>query len=98
MKVFAIRDSKAMAYLQPFYAPTVAVAIRLITQSGEDNGSLLHKYPSDFEVFEIGKFDEQTGKLEGSPHQSLGKVVDFIQMQLPGFVAPGPDSDLKDSL
>lgn len=82
MKVFAIRDSKAGAYLQPFYAPNVAVAIRLVALSGENNNSLLYKYPSDFELFQIGSFDELTGILEGEPHVAIGKVVDFVQLEL----------------
>ncbi len=82
MQIFTIRDSKAEAYLQPFYAMNVGLAVRMITESAQDQGTMLYKYPSDFELFSIGSFDEHTGIITGSPHVSIGKIVDFLQIKL----------------
>ncbi len=84
MFIFSIRDSKAAAYLQPFLAQNAAVAVRLIADTAMDQGSLLYKHPSDFELFQIGHFDQNTGAITPEKHLAVGKVVDFLQSEMPG--------------
>lgn len=64
MNVYSVRDSKAEAFITPFFSKTHATAIRSAERAiNEDQGFNLH--PEDYDLFCIGHFDEITGKLVG---------------------------------
>lgn len=73
MKVIvAIRDVKAGLFMQPFFVPAVGVAVRNVQDEvrrvADDN--MLNKHPEDFELYELGTWDEEIGYLvqgEGWP-------------------------------
>lgn len=60
MKMFAIYDSKAEAYLAPIFCPTTAVALRMFRQAAEEEGHTFHKHAGDYTLFELGEWNEQT--------------------------------------
>lgn len=64
LKIYAIKDKKAEAYLQPFTTTKDGLAIRMIQASMEQENNL-SKYPEDFSLYQIGEFNENTGKVEG---------------------------------
>ena len=65
MVICSIRDSAADAYGRPFFLPSVGVAIRSFTDEvnrpSEDNQ--IYQHPEDFDLFELGEFDDTTGRL-----------------------------------
>ena len=61
MKVFAVYDMAAGAYLAPFFQPNDAVAIRLFANMVNDGKSLFWASPGDFSLHLLGEFDEQSG-------------------------------------
>uniref|UniRef100_UPI0040480DAA phage ORF5 protein n=2 Tax=Bacteroidota TaxID=976 RepID=UPI0040480DAA len=80
MIVCSIRDRAAEAYGRPFFLPAVGVAIRSfqdeVNRRAEDNQVFQH--PDDFDLFELGSFDDATGKFElhETPKQlALGKQL-----------------------
>ena len=81
MKIYTINDSKAAFYGQPFYARSNGEAIRTfegaVRTDTPDNQ--LNKYPADFSLFEIGEFDEQTGKITAIDPKHLVNGLDFKQ-------------------
>lgn len=80
MKIFTVFDSKAEAYLQPFFARTNGEAVRSFTEAANDSGHNFCKYSGDFTLFEIGEYDETTGNITPlKAHQNLGKGSDFKQ-------------------
>lgn len=64
-KVFSIRDRAADVYGQPFYAPTRGAAIRMFTDevNRKDDNNNLYKHPEDFDLYELGVFDDNTGQF-----------------------------------
>lgn len=64
LKVFSVRDSKAEAFMRPFFAPTRGMAMRSFSDAinGSD-GDPLSKHPEDYCLFELGEFDEVSGEL-----------------------------------
>jgi len=82
MKIFSIYDSKAEAYLKPFFAVTRGVALRSFTTACQDESSDFHQYAGDYTLFEIGMFDERTGVLTPSDtHFSLGCAIEFLNVE-----------------
>lgn len=78
-KVFALRDSKVDAYMPPVFLRTSAEALRLLGDLTTDSSSPVGKHPEDFALFELGEFDDSTGKITqlAQPH-CLGLAVEHI--------------------
>lgn len=56
-KVFTVYDSKALAYMQPFFSPSVGEAERLFKELCNDEKHNFNKYAEDFTLFYLGDFD-----------------------------------------
>jgi hypothetical protein len=80
MVICSIRDSAADAYGRPFFLPSVGVAIRSFTdevnRAAEDNQ--IYQHPEDFDLFELGEFDDVTGRftlLDVPKQLALGRMI-----------------------
>jgi len=62
-RIFVIFDSKARAYLPPFFMPEAGQATRLFSDMVNDGSHAFSKHPEDYTLFEIGTFDDREGKL-----------------------------------
>ena len=66
MIVCSIKDRAADAFGRPFYVPAVGVAIRSfqdeVNRAAED--SQIYQHPDDFDLFELGSFDDGNGLFE----------------------------------
>lgn len=78
LKIFTIHDSKAEAYLQPFFAPTTATAQRSFEAAANDQKSDFHRYAGDYTLFEVGTYDTDTGELIPLPTMlNLGLALTY---------------------
>ena len=66
LRIFAIRDTAADAFMQPFFANTNAQAVRnfadVVNRKREDNAIANH--PADFDLYLLGHFDDNKGVIE----------------------------------
>lgn len=76
--VLAVRDRAANAFMRPIFVNTVGQAVRSfsdeVNRAAPDNA--MHGHPEDFDLYELGKYDEETGRFEclESPRQvAIGK-------------------------
>lgn len=78
LKMFTIYDSKAEAYMAPFFMKSNGEAIRSVISAVNDPQSNLNKYAEDFTLFELGVYHEDSANftLLDTPH-SLGVLVEF---------------------
>lgn len=88
LKVFAIYDKAAEAYMTPFHMQTAGQALRAWEDSCRDENTQFAKHPSDFQLFEIGTYDDATGTYEnlesrlsfGTALQfKLGKIIEAVE-------------------
>lgn len=80
MKVFCVFDSKAEAFMQPFFMGSIGEATRAWTDLVNDGRSACSRHPADFTLFEIGTWDQLKGVI--SMHEakrSLGTGVEFVK-------------------
>lgn len=63
MNIYSIYDSKAEAYLQPFFAKNHAVAMRMLENATRDPSSDFHNHSEDYTLFCVGEWDERDGNL-----------------------------------
>ena len=61
--VFTIYDTKAKAYLTPFFMPAEGMAIRTFSDCVQDPNHQFGKHPEDFNLFNIGDYYDETGEL-----------------------------------
>ncbi len=62
-RIFVVFDSKARAYLPPFFLPEAGQAVRSFKDAVNDPKHAFGQHPEDYTLFEIGTFDDREGKL-----------------------------------
>lgn len=72
-KAFAVRDSKLGVFRPPFWTPHTGQALRSLQEAVNDHNTEVAKYPDDFQLFEVGEFDDETGLLY--PHESPRQIA-----------------------
>jgi hypothetical protein len=63
-KVYAIRDSKAECYNQPFFQKTHGEAERNFQMLVRDDKSTVSKYPDDYDLYYLGDYDDNKGLIK----------------------------------
>lgn len=63
--LFAIRDTKAENYGPPFGKYARGEAERDFVQMTNDKNTKVHAFPEDFDLYEVGAMDQETGKITG---------------------------------
>lgn len=63
--VVALRDSAARVFAQPFFVQHTAQAVRGLRDevNRSDKTSDVSRHPTDFELYEIGSFDDEAGRI-----------------------------------
>jgi len=69
-KMYSIRDSKGEIFHPPFFQKTHGEAERTFHKLTNDDKSSMFLYPEDYDLYYIGEYDDNTGKLESldTPH------------------------------
>ena len=83
IRIYAIFDNKAEAYMEPFFAMTPGLALRAFADNTNNPQSIFNKHPEDFSLFEIGEFDDQKGEV--IPHKTannLGLAIQYMETKL----------------
>ena len=64
--IVSVRDNAAEAFGRPMYLQSLGVAIRSFTDevNREDKDNQLFNHPDDFDLYELGVFDDFTGKYD----------------------------------
>lgn len=91
LKMFSVYDSKAEAYMQPFYSQTTGLALRSFEAACNKEDHDFYKYGADYTLFLLGEFDQNTAKFDLAPTPvSLGIALTFItQPQQPMAIVGG---------
>lgn len=79
-KIYAIYDNKADAFMQPYFAGTAGLALRIFADNVNNPDTMLNKHPNDFCLYEIGVFDDATGNIENyTENHNLGLAVQYLE-------------------
>jgi len=77
-QVFSIYDQKASAFITPFFMPENEMAIRIFSDAVNDPVHQFGKHPSDYTLFNIGEYDDNSGALTAiKTHINLGIGIQF---------------------
>lgn len=76
LNAIAVRDSKTALFDRPFFVRHTGDALREWDIVRKDPNTKFGKNPEDFQIFQIGTYDDETGKMETiQPHIHLGNGV-----------------------
>jgi len=77
--IVSVKDTAAQAFGRPVFVPSAAVAIRSFRDevNRKDSTDDLAKHPSDFDLYEIGSFDDSTGIIEVFEPRMLARAKDL---------------------
>jgi len=79
--ICSVFDKIAGTYGMPFFAQLDKLALRSFSTAVNTPGSYLHTNPSDFDLFHIGQFDDETGAFINAPnHVFLANGSSFKQI------------------
>lgn len=90
LETFSVYDSKAKAYLPPFFLHNTGMATRIFQNCANDPTHTFGANPGDYTLFHIGSFDDNTGTLEALKTPiSLGLAQEFKDAtQVPDPILP----------
>lgn len=76
-QVYSIYDAKTKVFSKPFHALTEGEAERSFQQVVNDDRSNLFQFPEDYDLYYIGRYDDQTGlfKCLASPEHRVKAVT-----------------------
>lgn len=63
LQLFSVYDRASCSFGRPFYVPSSGVALRSFTDEVNNPQSDLAKHPSDYELHELGEFDDATAEF-----------------------------------
>ncbi len=80
MKIYSVYDSKAEAYLTPFFEHNNATALRAFAEAANKTEHRFNKYAADYTLFAIGEWDETKGNIKpDNAKTSLGTALEYLQ-------------------
>ncbi len=77
LKMFTIYDSKANAFLQPWFLTTEALAVRAFSDLANDQESNVSRHADDYTLFKIGTFNDATAKVDWTTPVTLGCALQY---------------------
>lgn len=79
--VCSIRDSAVNAFMRPFFVTAVGQAIRSFGDEVNRKDSDMYSHPDDYELFELGLFDDSTGRVTMLPEpRQLARGADYTEV------------------
>lgn len=78
LKMFAVFDQKALAFMPPFSTPRTEQAVRSFTECANDAGHAFSRSPGDYTLYELGTFNDETAIITVLPQPlCIGTAVNF---------------------
>ena len=91
LEFFTVFDSKAKTYAEPFTALNSEVVTRdFVNAFRHPEAKEKNRYyqnAEDFSIFRVGKFDLQSGKIEGQNLEHIVNMHDLRAMVQPGALS-----------
>ena len=67
IKILAVHDRALDAYMRPMFVPTIGAGIRAFQDEVNNPESPMNKHPDDYDLFNLGDWDDNTGQFSQQP-------------------------------
>lgn len=81
MNLYSIKDNKVGTFSKPFSAINNAEATRMLHTACNDPQVQLSMYPEDFDLYNVGTFQENIGTLKMASESGPEFVVSAISLK-----------------
>jgi len=77
--IVSVKDSAAQAFGRPIFVPSTAVAVRSFRDeiNRKDSTEDMAKHPEDFELYELGSFDDSNGVISVMEPRLVARAKDL---------------------
>lgn len=77
-RLFSVYDGKIKSFMRPFSDQHLGNALRSFEEACKEPSSPFAKYASDFVLYEIGTFDDETGTITAhNPIQLAATALEY---------------------
>lgn len=81
-EMLSIYDSKARAFISPWFAINLQVAARSFADVVNNPAQVIHNNPEDFTLYHLGTFDDADASIvELVPPVCLGLAINFKEQK-----------------
>lgn len=77
--IFSVRDVAADVYASPFTSQNAQTAMRDFGHACRDQNSQLSKNPEDFQLFQLGSFDDDLGVIVAHEPRLIANATQFVK-------------------
>lgn len=74
--IVAVKDQAVEFYGNPFVVHTKMEAIRSFIGEVQNKESMMNKSPQDYDLFQLGTYDTETGMIKGHEPTRLMRAVE----------------------
>jgi len=84
LNAYAVFDNKALRYLNPFFMQSHPEAIRAFGDNCLNKETTWNKYPTDYDLYFIGYFDQENAELNSlpTPPHFIARALDFVKLPI----------------
>lgn len=75
---FSVHDAAMAAFVDPFSASTLEVALRGFREQCETPDTQFAKFPEDYSLWHVGSFDSETGMVAGITPIKVAMATSFV--------------------
>ncbi|UOF76685.1 DNA binding protein vP5 [Microviridae sp.] len=77
--ILSVKDTAAQAFGRPMFLPSSAVGVRSFRDeiNRSDANNEMFKHPEDFELYELGSYDDSTGIIECPGPRLVARAKDL---------------------
>ena len=80
--IFAVYDSKAEAYMTPFFMSTEGQAVRSFKDAIANPDLPFGRHPADFTLFVVGSFNDHNAEVTPMVPKSVGNALELVSQQV----------------
>lgn len=84
LSIISVKDTAAQAFGRPIFVPAIAVGLRSFRDevNRKDSTDELSKHPEDFELYELGSFDDATGIIDVIEPRLVSRAKDLQDLKI----------------
>jgi hypothetical protein len=81
--IVSVKDTAAQAFGRPIFVPSTAVAVRSFRDeiNRKDSNEDMAKHPEDFELYELGSFDDSNGVISVNEPRLVARAKDLRESE-----------------
>lgn len=96
LKIFSVHDSKAAAFLPPFFMTTEGQATRAFANALMDSTHQFGMNPADYTLYSVGVWDDETGKFEPEAPTSITNGLTLQASMTAGRAEANVEPEISD--